>query len=104
METISINGTDFIPSTALNGLEAGPTERRIVIAQRGWCFVGLWSEDGDNVTLTDASVIRTWGTTKGLGELAASGPTSTTKLDPAGTVRLHRLAVVATLDVTGGSW
>ena len=83
---------------------ATPSEWRIVIAQRGWVFVGRYDEDGDNVTLTDAKVLRVWGTSKGLGELALSGPTAKTISDPAGTVRLHRLGVVATLDTTVTAW
>lgn len=97
-KTITIDGVEYAPVA-----DQTPTVRRIVIAQRGWVFVGLWNQDGDNITLTDASVIRVWGTKKGLGELR-HGPLSDTKLDPAGTVRLHRLAVVATLDVEGGTW
>ena len=31
---------------------ATPSEWRIVVAQRGWVFVGRWNQDGDNVTLT----------------------------------------------------
>ena len=56
------------------------------------------------VTLTDAKNVRTWGTTKGLGELAQSGPTNNTVLDPAGTVRMHILGVVATLDTQVTAW
>ena len=93
-ETLSIDGTVYSRVA-----DTTPSEWRIVIAQRGWVFVGKWAQDGDNVTLTDASVIRTWGTKKGLGELALSGPTSTTVLDSAGTVRMHQLGIVATLDV-----
>ncbi len=67
-------------------------------------FVGRWNQDGDNVTLTDAKVIRIWGTTEGLGELAINGPTSKTITDPAGTIRLHQLGVVATLDTKVTTW
>jgi hypothetical protein len=96
--TIRIDDVEYAPVT-----NTEPTEKRIVIAQRGWCFVGDYTEDGDDVTLSNASVIRTWGTTKGLGQLAADGPTSATKLDPCGTVRIHRLSIVATLD-TDATW
>lgn len=95
--TLTINGIDYIPVPT-------PSEWRIVIAQRGWVFVGRWSQDGEMVTLTDAKNIRTWGTTKGLGELAQTGPTGKTVLDPAGTVRLHILGVVATLDTEVTEW
>jgi len=99
METLTINGTEYVPAG-----NATPSEWRIVIAQRGWVFVGRWNQDGDDVTLTDAKIIRTWGTTKGLGELAASGPTGKTVLDHAGTVRLHALGAVASLDTKVTAW
>lgn len=76
---------------------------RIVIGQRGWVFVGRYSVDGDEVILTDAKCIRRWGTTRGLGELV-KGPTSKTVLDAAGTVHMHRLAVVATIEVDEAKW
>ncbi len=79
------------------------TKKQIVVLQRGWVVVGDVSEVGDKVVIDNASVIRYWGTTKGLGELV-EGPTSTTKLDPAGTVTAHQLAVVFTLDVNAEKW
>ena len=97
VETVTLNGVEYVRADRVG--PSVPTEKRIVIAQRGWVFVGDYSIDGDDVTLSNAQVIRVWGTTKGLGQLALEGPTSSTKLDDAGTVRLHRLAIVATLDV-----
>ena len=94
-ETITIDGIIYRADT--------PTDSqpwRIVIAQRGWVFVGRYHADGDDITLSDASVIRRWGTTNGLGELV-NGPLVETVLDPAGVVRLHRLGVVAMVDVPG---
>ena len=95
--TVMIGGIEYQPVK-----DDEPSEWRIVIAQRGWVFVGRYLEDGDDVTLTDAAVLRKWGTTKGLGELSG-GPLAETVVDLAGTVRLHRLAVVATLDC-GEGW
>lgn len=77
---------------------------RIVIAQRGWVFVGRFHQDGDQVTLSDASNVRRWGTKSGLGELAAKGPLADTVLDPAGTVRLHALSIVAQIDCAEEKW
>lgn len=70
---------------------------RILVLQRGWVVVGKYSETGDECILTDASVIRRWGTTKGLGELI-NGPLESTVLDPCGTVRAHKLAVVMQIE------
>ena len=79
------------------------SEIRIVIAQRGWVFVGRCSREEQEVVLRDAKNIRRWGTSKGLGELY-TGPKSETVLDEAGTVRLHPLQIIATLDVDQKSW
>lgn len=78
--------------------------KQIVIAQRGWVFVGDVERSGDDVTITDAQCIRRWGTTRGLGELARGGPLHSTALDDMGTVRLHALAVVAAIDCEAGKW
>jgi len=78
--------------------------KQIVIAQRGWVFVGDVERSGDDVTITDAQCIRRWGTTKGLGELACGGPLRSTVLDDLGTVRLHALAVVAAIDCEADKW
>jgi hypothetical protein len=78
--------------------------KQIIIAQRGWVFVGDVERSGDDVTVTNAQCIRRWGTTKGLGQIAKSGPTKTTVLDDMGTVRLHTLAVVAAIDCEESKW
>lgn len=78
--------------------------KQIVIAQRGWVFVGDVVRNGDDVTIKNAQCIRRWGTTKGLGELAKNGPQSSTVLDDMGTVRLHTLAVVASIDCEDAKW
>ena len=70
---------------------------RILVLQRGWIVVGGYSEIGDECILRDASVIRRWGTTRGLGELV-NGPLKDTVLDPVGIVRAHRLAVVMQIE------
>ncbi len=95
------------PNVTINGIEytpiGGGDEVRIVIGQRGWVWVGWWSQDGTQVTLTKARCIRKWGTTSGLGELVG-GPLPSTILDPTGTVRLHELAVVASYAADSGAW
>ena len=78
--------------------------KQIVIAQRGWVFVGDVEKSGDDVTINNAQCIRRWGTTNGLGEIAKNGPTSNTVLDDMGTVRLHSLAIVASLDCEASKW
>lgn len=76
---------------------------RIVVLQRGWVAVGRYYEQGSDVVLKNAKIIRRWGTSKGLGQLVA-GPLDETTLDPAGTLRQHRLAVVTTFDCKEEAW
>ncbi|UOE43731.1 hypothetical protein [Agromyces larvae] len=79
--------------------------KQIVVLQRGWVVVGdvKLGESLDELVIEDAAVIRRWGTTKGLGELV-DGPTESTVLDKAGTVRVHPLAVVLSIDVNEAKW
>ncbi len=79
-------------------------EVRILVLQRGWVYVGYYARVGEDVRLTKAQCIRRWGTTRGLGELAASGPLENTKLDPAGDVEAHLLTVVHTLACDAEKW
>ncbi|MDD5069029.1 MAG: hypothetical protein PHN89_05555 [Candidatus Pacebacteria bacterium] len=84
--------------------KVGGSKVKIVILQRGWVFVGYFSKEGSTCKLTSAKNIRTWGTTKGLGELAEDGVTSSTKLDPVNDVTFHELTSVAILDCNDGVW
>lgn len=77
---------------------------RIVVLQRGWVAIGRYAKDGDECLLTDGYVIRRWGTTMGLGELAENGPLSNTVLEPSKTIRFHRAGEVFTMDVEEAKW
>ena len=73
--------------------------KKIVVADRGWVFLGdVYSDSNGDQLINDAKVIRNWGTTKGLGEIALTGPTSKTILDDAGTVQVPARSVVALFD------
>ena len=98
MKTIVVDGVKYAP------LE-NEGDIKIVILQRGWIMVGRFERKGSDCKLFDASVIRNWGTTKGLGELAEGGPTSSTKLDSCGgTVEFDYLTVVAILSCDEKKW
>lgn len=95
---ITIDGVDYVRQEA-----SGDT--RIVILQRGWVMVGRLERDGSECRLHNASVIRSWGTTKGLGEIAAGGPTANTKLDRCnGVVEFGWLTVVAAIACEESKW
>jgi hypothetical protein len=80
------------------------TDIRIAILQRGWVMIGRFIRDGEHCFLTGASVIRRWGTTKGLGELAKNGPLAQTQLDPCGEVEFHELTAVALIRCEEKPW
>jgi hypothetical protein len=78
---------------------------RIVVLQRGWVVVGRVAEESaTELRLENAAVIRRWGTTRGLGQIAINGPTDETVLDPCGVVRAHPLAVVMQIDAREEKW
>lgn len=103
MEKVTIDGIDYIPASKVKQNQDSPI--KIVILQRGWCLVGRFEKKGSECKLYDASVIRTWGTTKGLGELANDGPKTATKLDKCnGLVEFDYLTVVASIACDESKW
>lgn len=81
------------------------TDYRIVVLPRGHVLIGNFEQLDDACVLKSASVIRRWGTTQGLGELAEKGPLSETKLDPCnGVVRFNANAVIFTIDTEAALW
>lgn len=76
----------------------------IVIAQAGWVFIGTPVTPSSTAfyALDEAAVIRRWGTTAGLGEIALKGPLKGTIIDPAGHVEIAVGAVVAVIRVVDG--
>ena len=95
-QSIIVDGITYVPATSGNV--------KIVILQRGFVFVGRFSQDGSGCKLSQASCIRVWGTTRGLGEIATGGPTNKTVLDPCPDVRFHELTIVASIDCVEEKW
>ena len=101
---VSLNGVAYVRKDCVKPEEV-KGDIKIVILQRGWIMVGKFERVGSDCQLHNASVIRTWGTTKGLGELANEGIRSGTKLDPCyGVVQFDYLTVVATIDCRRDKW
>jgi hypothetical protein len=67
----------------------------IVVADRGFVYVGHATRDGDMLRLTGARNIRVWGTTAGLAEIILGGPTKTSKIDAAHDVLVPMRAVIS---------
>lgn len=77
---------------------------RIVVLQRGWVAVGKYSRDGEMAKLENAAIIRNWGTSKGLGQLAENGPTDKTLLDDCPTLHFHILTEVVNMECNSKKW
>jgi len=105
METINVNGKKYVLESDMKKAKNLPaTRKQIVILNRGWVVVGDYHEDKEFGVIENASVIRVWGTTAGIGELAEKGPLPNTKLDPCPTVRVRKGTEVFRLDVNEEKW
>lgn len=99
METITVNGKVYYAE------QPKETEIKIVVLQRGWVLIGRFYQEGTRCKLFDASVIRIWGTKKGLGELAKNGKQKDTILDKCfGVVEFDILTMVLSISVDESKW
>mgnify|MGYP001245916551 CR=1 FL=1 len=95
--TINIDNVEYVRADSIQPRDIGT--KRIIVADRGWVFAGDCEDQEDgSVIIRNAQCIRVWGTTKGLGELR-NGPTSSTKLDPCGEVRV---TPIVTINIVSG--
>lgn len=77
--------------------------RYIYVMRERWVITGVEERTDDPLVLrlTKCSVVRVWGTERGLGQLAKDGPTSATKLDPEPDgVEINRADVYRRIPVT----
>ena len=74
-------------------------ETWIVIADRGFVWVGKVYDRGNCLQIDNCRNVRIWGTKKGLGELR-DGPTESTKTDECGTVVVPMKAVIGLIKCT----
>lgn len=74
-------------------------KKRIFVVKLGWVFIGEETARTTSVIhVADAAVVRRWGTTRGLGELAIHGPTKDTLLDEAGTLEIQLSSLLFSID------
>lgn len=99
--TIMIDEVKYIRA---DRAEVVPTKKQIIVLQRGWIVVGDVEKTETEVKINNCSVIRIWGTSKGLGEIAENGPTDKTKLDACPPVTVHPLTVVLYMNINEDKW
>ena len=100
-ETIRVDETEYVRA---DKTKVVPTKKQIVVLQRGWVVIGDVDTSDTEVLINNCSVIRSWGTSKGLGEIAEDGPTSKTKLDPCPPMIVHPLSVILRMNVNQSNW
>lgn len=103
VDSVVIDGATFIREDSIK-VPVPIGDIKIVILQRGWVYVGRFSQDGEMCKLENAQNIRRFGTTKGLGQIALNGPTSTTELDPSGTVEFNIVTTIAMINCNAEKW
>ena len=99
-DTIKIDEVEYIRKDSISGTQG---DIKIAVLDRGFVYVGRVAVEGDFYILTSAKNIRVWGTENGLGQLV-SGPTSKTRLDNVGTVRVPARALISLIDVEQSKW
>ncbi len=97
MKSVVIDGVRYVE-------DSPDGDVRLLILHRGWIVVGRVSTDGENVVARNASVVRKWGTSRGLGQIAIDGPTPKTVLDPCGTFIVHKMAIVGQIVCEASKW
>jgi hypothetical protein len=104
-ETMIINGENYIKESSLKEQKdyiRSPVQ--IVVLNRGWIVVGNVKESVNKTIIQNAAVIRKWGTTKGLGELAEKGKLSDTILDKCPDITVDTANVVLTMNCNQSKW
>lgn len=78
--------------------------KKIVVLDRGWVVVGQLEKDAEWFTLTNGSVVRRWGTTEGIGELAEKGPLIETILEKIPLIKFHENKIIMIIDCFEQNW
>ncbi|ATG88187.2 hypothetical protein CA606_20035 [Caulobacter vibrioides] len=76
----------------------------LVVADRGFVWVGETVTTPDWVEIKNARCVRRWGTTKGLNQLAIEGPQSSTQLDAPADLKVSRKALIAIIPCEAEKW
>ena len=76
----------------------------IAVLERGFVFQGAVTVREGWVLIGEAKNIRRWGTTKGLGELALSGPMKETKLDQCGNIKAPLAQLICLMPCKTTNW
>lgn len=99
-ESIMIDDVKYVKESSITKIGG---DVKIVIADRGFVFIGHIEETTEFLIIRCAKSIRRWGTTKGLGELV-NGPLQNTVLDLIGEIKVPARAVIGMISVDSAKW
>lgn len=69
-----------------------------------WNLVALVIDAGEEIHISHPSVIREWGTSDGLGQLADDGPQEGTKFDPEPDQVVDRIQIIRVIPCNREVW
>lgn len=109
---MNVNDLTIGEAKALVAMFSGPTqaeprayELAIVVADRGFVYIGYVETRGDMCVVRECRNIRRWGTERGLAQLANEGPTEESRIDPAMKfVHIPMRAVISIINVEKSAW
>ena len=105
MDTININGTEYVALTDIpetrESVNPDNWEHICVIATNGWIFEGYRDREADsrNVGLADAHVVRRWDNGLGIGGLADPDHKDEYTLDAIGSMEVYTDKVIAVIEL-----
>ncbi len=80
------------------------TPTHIVVVESGWVFAAVLEDITGDIRASECAVIRSWGTTNGLGQLALKGPTKETMLDMCNITYIPKAKVLFTMECVPLVW
>ena len=104
MDKIEINGEIYIKESQIKDKNFKSSKVQILVLNRGWIIIGRVKEEKNKTFIVNASVIRNWGTTKGLGELAHDGKLNDTVLDKCPDIEVDTLNIVLLMNCNENNW
>lgn len=110
MKTLKRNKTTKVGKKTIVRLDPGHIEDTgdygwaIVLADRGFVWIGDTVKLGDSFYMANVQNIRQWGAKRGLGELATEGPKAETEMDPVPSVIVPARAVLAIIPAVRSVW
>lgn len=97
METININGEDYVKASDAEKAAWVDCDHVCIIADRGWIFEGYRNLEEPGYKLNNAHVVRKWDNGLGIGGLAKREHKDDYTLDELGRIDIAERAVIAVI-------